>query len=65
MSGFTPAYLYGESETVKATPEEMANMMMRQERKPNFLYGHCGHIETVDFVLQWSPEELFGQSFTA
>ena len=58
------AYLYGEGETVKATPEEVAYMMMRQERNPNFLSDRCAHIETVDFDIQCSPGELFGQSFT-
>ncbi len=58
------AYLYGEGETVKATPEEVAYMMMRQGRNPNFLSASCDHIESVDFNIQWSPEELFGQSST-
>ena len=39
----TDAYLYGEGETVKATPEEVAYRMMRQERNPNFLSDHCDH----------------------
>ncbi len=30
------AYRYGAGETVKATPEEAACMMMRQERNPSF-----------------------------
>ena len=58
------AYLYGDGETVKATPEEVAYMMMRQERNPKFLSDRCDHIETVNFDIQWSPGELFGQSFT-
>lgn len=58
------AYLYGEGETFKATPEEVSYMMMQQERNPNFLSDRCAHIETVDFDIQWSPGELFTQSFT-
>ncbi len=56
------AYLYGEDETVKATPEEVAYMMMRQERNPYFLSASCDHIESLDFCIQWSPAELFPES---
>ena len=31
----TQAFLYGEGETVKATPEEVAYMMMREQRDPD------------------------------
>ena len=31
------AYLYGEGETVKATPEEVAYMTMREQNDSNFL----------------------------
>ena len=57
------AYLYGEGETVKATPEEVAYMTMRDQNDPNFLSGHCDCIGESDFNLSWYPDELFGQDF--
>lgn len=57
------AYLYGEGETFKATPEEVAYMIMRQERDPDFLSERCTCIGESDFNVNWCPDELFGQSF--
>jgi hypothetical protein len=57
------AYLYGEGEAFKATPEEVAYMIMRQERDPDFLSGHCTCIGESDFNIHWCPDELFGQRF--
>ena len=57
------AYLYGEGETVKATPEEVAYMMLRDQNDPNFLTGHCDCIGESDFNQSWYPGELFGQDF--
>jgi len=53
------AYLYGESETYRATPEEVAYFMKRMDMDADFLHDHCDCIEDVDFTFQWSPEELF------
>lgn len=58
------AYLYGEGETFQATVEEVAYMVMRMDRDPGFLQSRCDHIENVKFTVQWSPEEIFGQSLT-
>ena len=57
------AYLYGEGETVKATPEEVAYMTIRDQNDPNFLTGHCDCIGESDFNQSWYPDELFGQDF--
>ena len=57
------AYLYGEGETFKATPEEVAYMIMRQERDPDFLADRCRCIGESDFNISWCPGELFGQGF--
>ena len=57
------AFLYGEGETVKATPEEVAYMMMREQRDPDFLSDHCDCIGESDFNVNWCPDELFGQGF--
>ena len=53
------AYLYGGEETVTATPEEVAYLMMRMERDENFLSGHCDNIEDVDFSFLLSPDEYY------
>lgn len=53
------AYLYGEGETVRATPEEVAYFMMRMEMQADFLQDRCDNIEDVDFTFTWSPQELF------
>lgn len=54
------AYLYGGEETVTATPEEVAYLMMRMERDENFLARHCDNIEAVDFSFLRSPDEYYG-----
>ena len=54
------AYLYGEGETVTATPEEVAYMMMRMNWDPEFLGDHCDNIGDHDFVIDWDGDEVFG-----
>lgn len=49
VSVHAESYLYGGEETVTATPEEVAYLMMRMERDENFLAGHCDNIEAIDF----------------
>ena len=51
-------YLYGEEETHRATPEEVAYFMKRIEMDDTFL-SRCDNIESVDFTINWSPVELF------
>ena len=58
VSVHAKAYLYGEEETYKATPEEVAYFMERMETDDTFL-SRCDNIEDVDFNFQWSPEEIF------
>lgn len=52
------AYLYGAEETYKATPEEIAYFMMRMNQDDTFL-SRCDNIESSDFIINWSPDELF------
>ena len=54
------AYIYGERDTVRATPEEIAYFMKRIDMNPDFLSNRCTNIESVDFNFNWDPEELFG-----
>lgn len=60
VSVHAEAYLYGEEETHRATPEEIAYFMKRIEMQEDFLSDRCDNIESVDFTFSWSPEELFG-----
>lgn len=59
ISVHAEAYLYGESEIFKATPEEVAYMYKRMEGNPNFLADRCQNKDKVDFDFNWSPDELF------
>lgn len=58
------AYLYGEGESFRATPEEVAYMYKRIEDNPNFLNDRCQLIDKVDFDFNWSPDELFNMEVT-
>lgn len=60
VSVHVEAYLYGEGETFKATPEEVAYFKMRADADEEFLHDHCDNIEDTDFTIQWSPDELYG-----
>lgn len=59
VSVHVEAYLYGEGETVKATPEEVAYFKIRADTDEEFLHDHCDNIEDADFTIHWSPEELY------
>ena len=59
VSVHSEAYLYGSKETVTATPEEVAYLMMRMERDEYFLADHCDNIEDVDFSFLQSPDEYY------
>ena len=50
-------YLYGEGETFRASPEEVAYLTMRANRDPAFLSRHCDNISDSDFTVPWTPEE--------
>ena len=54
------AYLYGEGETVTATPEEVAYMMMRMDWDPEFLADRCDNIGDRDFVIDWDGNPVCG-----
>lgn len=60
VSVHAEAYLYGGEETVTATPEEVAYLIMRMERDDRFPAGHCDNIEAVEFFLFRPPEEYYG-----
>ncbi len=53
------AYLYGEGETVQATPEEVAYFMKRLEVDPKFLSEHCDCTENTEFFFTWDSGDKF------
>lgn len=57
------AYLYGDGETVTATPEEVAYMKKRNDMDANFLPEHCDLIGESDFNISYYPDEAFEQDF--
>ena len=54
------AYLYGEGESMRASPEEIDDLMQRIKDDSGFLNRCCSKLESVNFTFVWSPEELFG-----
>lgn len=60
VSVHVEAYLYGEGETVKATPEEVAYFTMRADADEEFLRNHCDNIDDADFTIRRLPDELYG-----
>ena len=54
---YVESYLYGEGETVRATPEEVAYMQMRMDRDERFLAEHCDNISDCSFNILHEPEE--------
>ena len=63
ISVHVESYLYGNGETVKASPEEVAYMVSRMNADDRFLDKHCDNIEDSDFTISHSPDELFGSDF--
>lgn len=60
VSVHAESYLYGEGETVKATPEEVAYFTMRAEADEKFLHDHCNNIADTDFVIHCPSDGLCG-----
>lgn len=57
------AYLYGEGESMRASPEEIDDLMQRMKDDTGFLNRCCSNLESVNFTFIWSPEELFDMPF--
>ena len=57
------AYLYGEGDSMRASPEEIDDLMQRMKDDTGFLNRCCSNLESVNFTFVWSPEELFGMPF--
>lgn len=50
---FVDVFLYGEGDIVEATPEEVAYMMIRSNRDPDFLQNRCTNLGNRNFVVDW------------
>ncbi len=59
----TDTFVNGSGEVLDATIEEVAYMYLRMSWDNGFLGSICQHTGTTHFDIEWSPEELFGQSF--
>ena len=56
-------YLYGEGKSMRASPEEIDDLMQRMKADAGFLNRCCSNLESVNFTFVWSPEEIFGMPF--
>ena len=57
-------YLYGDGETMRAKPEDLAYLKSRMNNDDQFLnHSTVDNIESVDFSFVWSPEELFRNEY--
>ena len=54
---YVESYLYGEGETFRATPEEVAYMQMRMDSDEDFLSKHCDNISDCSFSILHEPEK--------
>ena len=45
------AFTYGDEEPVDATPEEVAYLYMRMEKRPDFIDSRTNKLDEYDFVI--------------
>ena len=53
------AYVCGNGETIRASPDEVAEISARTEAEPDFLSDQCDWVGEMDFEIQWSPIESY------
>ena len=53
------AYVCGNGETIRASPDEVAEISVRIEAEPDFLSDQCDWVGEADFEIQWSPDESY------
>lgn len=53
-------HIYGDGETVMATPEEVAYFMKRLEMRSDFIATRCVSTESIDFSFTRSQTNLLG-----
>ena len=53
------AYICGNGETIRASPDEAAEISVRTESEPGFLSDQCDWVGEADFEIQWLPDESY------
>ena len=59
VSVHVDAYVCGNGETIRASPDEVAEISARIEAEPDFLTDQCDWVGKTDFEIQWSPIESY------
>ena len=58
------AYIRGSGETIRASPDEVAEISARKESEPDFLSEQCDWVGETGFEIRWSPtEQYFNEDF--
>ena len=58
------AYICGNGETIRASPDEVAEISARTEAVPDFLSEQCDCVGEADFEILCSPaESYFNEDF--
>lgn len=64
VSVHVDAYVCGNGETIRASPDEVAEISARTEAEPDFLSEQCDWVGETDFEISWSPaEQYFNEDF--
>ena len=64
ISVHVDAYICGNGETIRASPDEVAEISARTEAEPDFLSEQCDWVGETDFEISWSPaEQYFNEDF--
>ena len=53
------AYICGNGETIRASPDEVAEISARTESEPDFLSEQCDWVGETDFEIRLSPDESY------
>ena len=59
VSVHVDAYVCGNGETIRASPDEVAEISALIEAEPDFLSEQCDCVGETDFEIQWSPIESY------
>ena len=64
VSVHVDAYVCGNSETIRASPDEVAEISARTEAEPDFLSDQCDWVSETDFEIQMSlTQSYFNEDF--
>ena len=59
ISVHVDAYVCGNGETIRASPDEVAEISVRIEAEPDFLSDQCDWVGDGDFEILCSPAESY------